>query len=76
MKKLLYILLTCLVGLMVLTGCGKKDDEIIDEGYLYIIDNISHVYSFNDGAITGGTIELQDGILFISTTGYYVMALE
>ena len=49
---------------------------MIDEGYLYIIDNIRYVYSFNDGAITGGTIELQDGILFISTTGYYVMALE
>ena len=31
MKKLLYILLTFLVGLMVLTGCRKKDDEIIDE---------------------------------------------
>ena len=51
-------------------------DGMIDEGYLYIIDNIRYVYSFNDGAITGGTIELQDGILFISTTGYYVMALE
>ena len=33
MKKLLYILLTCLVGLMVLTGCSHEDEMIVGDDW-------------------------------------------
>lgn len=46
--------------------------DVIDDGYLYTADDgFTYVYSYQEGEIGGGYIELDGDQLYISTLGYF-----
>ena len=47
-------------------------DGMIDEGYLYVLgDNGIYVYSYEEGALNGGCVEVEGSRLYIDTAGYF-----
>ena len=47
-------------------------DDMIDDGYLYISgDKGTCIYSYQDGALNGGCVELEGERLLIDTVGYF-----
>lgn len=51
--------------------------DVIDDGYLFPLDDgFTYVYSYQEGQIDGGYIELCDDQIYISTLGYYFSRLD
>ena len=47
-------------------------DELVDEGYLYVLgDDGIYVYSYEEGALNGGCVEVEGERLYIDTAGYF-----
>ena len=47
-------------------------DGMVDEGYLYLLgDSGIYVYSYEEGALNGGCVEVEGSRLYIDTAGYF-----